>query len=141
MTQPELTETADRFVVTVADSTVTRCTVDYALTLVVGESEAHLYVTVEQPFWFRPSENEDEVRLAPEQEPEALGPVLSVLHRSIEEIVAHKDGLLEVRFAGGGALRAPATTDFEAWNVVGPHGLRLVAMPGGEVAVWKPQEG
>jgi Family of unknown function (DUF6188) len=43
-----------------------------------------------------------------------------------------------VRFVGGNELRVPSSDDYEAWTLVGPDGLRLVSMPGGELAIWKP---
>ncbi|MGH9077073.1 MAG: DUF6188 family protein [Acidimicrobiales bacterium] len=139
MTSVELTETPDRFVLRLADQEVTRCSVDFALTLVVGAAGNSLYLTMEQPFWFRPDEHSEEERFAPETEPERLGPVLLLLHRSVDEIVAQKDGLLVLRFAPSGAMTVPPSEEFEAWNIVGPDGLRIVAMPGGQLAVWKPR--
>lgn len=140
MSPADLIETADRFVLRIAGQEITRCSIDYALTLVLGSGDGAVYVTIEQPFWFRAEDGGDEARFVPEREPEALGPVLSVLHRSVEEVVAHRNGLLEVLLQGGGGLRAPATEEFEAWNVVGPDGMRFVALPGGDLAVWKPRE-
>lgn len=32
----------------------------------------------------------------------------------------------------------PPDEDFEAWNVAGPEGERVVSMPGGELAYWNP---
>lgn len=138
MSAADIVETSDRFVLRMTDQEVTRCSVDYAFTLVVGSGDGALYVTIEQPFWFRAENGGREARFVPEGEPEALGPVLSVLHRAVEEVVAHRNGLLEVLLRGGGALRAPASEEFEAWNVVGPGGMRFVALPGGNLAVWRP---
>jgi Family of unknown function (DUF6188) len=36
--------------------------------------------------------------------------------------------------------RVPAAEDFEAWELVGPDGLRTVSLPGGDLAVWQPDE-
>ncbi len=58
----------------------------------------------------------------------------------VDEILAFKDGSLEIRFAGSAELRVPPHADFEAWNVVGPNHLRLVALPGRELAVWTSDE-
>ena len=138
MSLADLIEETDRFVLRMSDTKVTRCSIDYALTLVLGAGDTAVYVTIEQPFWFLPEGGGSETGFVPETAPEALGPVLSVLHRSVEEIIAHRNGLLEVRVRGGGALRVPASDEFEAWNVVGPDGMRFVAMPGGDLAVWKP---
>lgn len=33
-------------------------------------------------------------------------------------------------------LEVPASADHESWNIAGPDHIRLVSMPGGEVATW-----
>jgi hypothetical protein len=38
-------------------------------------------------------------------------------------------------------LRAPIGEDYESWNIVGPAGLRIVSLPGGELAIWSPDRG
>lgn len=138
MSYIDLIETTESFVVRIANQEVTRCSVDYAVTLVVGSGAGAFYVTIEQPFWFRAHDAGSEAWFIPEREPEKLGPVLSLLHRPVEQIVARRDGELELWLGGRAVLSAPATEEFEAWNIVGPDGMRFVAMPGGDLAVWKP---
>jgi hypothetical protein len=139
MSVVDFIETDESFVLRIADQVITRCSIDYALTLVLGSGATAVYVTVEQPFWFRSADGGSEAKFVPEREPEAMGPGLSVMHRSVMEIVAHRDGVLEVVLQGGAALRVPPSTEFEAWNIVGPDDMRLVARPGGDLAVWKPR--
>lgn len=46
------------------------------------------------------------------------------------------DGTLTVTFADGDELRVPSDPDYESWTVTGPRGLRVVCLPGGELACW-----
>lgn len=45
------------------------------------------------------------------------------------------DGHLRLS-VGGHEVRVAPDEGFESWNVVGPDQQRVVAMPGGELAVW-----
>lgn len=53
---------------------------------------------------------------------------------------AFKDGHLEISFTEGGHLAVPADEGFEAWEFVGPQGVRALCLPGGELALWSPPE-
>ena len=59
---------------------------------------------------------------------------------AMQEVVnadAFKDGHLEVVFSRGTTLRVPTDESFEAWEFVGPDGLRTVSLPGGDLGVWR----
>jgi hypothetical protein len=136
----ELVEAADRWVVPMAGLTVTQCRLDYAFSLVVaGKAEDSYYVTIEEPFTVRTPGGADDVVLDPEGDPTRMAPALGLLRQDLEEAIAFKDGRLELTFVDGTALSAAVSEDHEAWNVVGPAGLRIVSMPGGELAVWTPE--
>lgn len=133
----ELVETADRWLVPMAGLTVTQCRLDYAFSLVVaGEPASSFEVRIEQPFVV--AGHNDELVLDPEGEPAAMSPALSVLRQDVEQASAFKDGRLEMTFGDGAVLRVPVSADYEAWNIVGPAGLRIVSLPGGELAIWSP---
>ena len=139
MSSETLVEAADHWALPLTGREVTRCCVDYAVTLAFGETDGSIYVTIEQPLWFKAVTAADEQQFVPVGPPDALGPVLSVLRNPISRAVAYKDGRLEMDFADGSLLRVPVSEAFEAWSLVGPEGLRLVSLPGGELAVWRPQ--
>jgi hypothetical protein len=138
----ELVEAADRWLVPVVGLTVTQCRLDYAYTLVLaGEDEGSFYVTIEQAFSVAASLEVEGLVVDPERDPVQVAPALRVLRQDVERAVAFKDGRLELTFGDGAVLRAPASEDYESWNIVGPAGLRLVSLPGGELAVWSPEAG
>jgi hypothetical protein len=135
-----LAEASDHWVLPIRGREVTQCCIDYAFTLVFWDANGSFSLRIEQPFWFRVGGESDGAVFVPEGPSAELGPVLTVVHWLVERAVAHKDGRLEIDFAEGGALRVPVSNKFEAWNVVGPAGLRVVSLPGGELAVWKPED-
>lgn len=138
----ELIEAADRWLVPVAGLTVTQCRLDFAFTLVLaGEDEGLFYVTIEEAFSVAASAEAEGLVVDPEGDPVQMAPALRVLRQDVERAVAFKDGRLELAFGDGAVLRAPLGKGYESWNIAGPAGLRLVSMPGGELAVWSPEVG
>ncbi len=137
MSSRELVEGADNWELPLEGREVTQCCVDYALTLILGEPDATFSLAIEQRFWFAANDCDAEM-FVPESSPAALGPPLAVLHQSVKRAIAYKDGRLELEFSDGMRLRVPASEKFEAWNLVGPAGLRLVSLPSGGLAVWQP---
>ncbi len=139
MSVSELLDAGDHWVLPLDGREVTQCCVDYAVTLVFSaEPDVTFHVALEEPFWLTTGGDGGEEMFDPEGPPAALGPALGVLRQSVERAVAYKDGRLEVAFADGTQLRVRAGEKFEAWNLVGPAGLRLVSLPGGDLAVWQP---
>lgn len=133
----ELIEAADRWLVPMAGLTVMQCRVDYAFSLIAADGlDGWFEVRIEQPFVV--ASPGKELLLDPAGEPAAMAPALSVLHQTVVEAVAFKDGRLELMFGDGRVLRVPIGKDHEAWNVVGPGGLQIVSLPGGELAIWSP---
>jgi hypothetical protein len=131
----DLVDTPDAWVLQVPGLTITQCRIDYAFTLVLeAERGASFEIRIEQPFsvWRQDAEHE----LDAEADPTDIAPALSLLHQGVTLAVAFKDGRLELTFDNGDLLRVPASEDYEPWNVVGPEGLRIVSLPGGDLGIW-----
>ena len=129
----EPVESDDGWILPVAGQQVTRCTVDYAalgLLLINGVN-----LNIEGELTYRgPAGVEYTVDI--EAEPASAAPLLSLLRKNVRAGKAFKDGRLEVHFEGGESIHVPADQKFEAWEVIGPRGFRIVSMPGGELAIW-----
>jgi Family of unknown function (DUF6188) len=69
-----------------------------------------------------------------------LAPFLRIVRRTVEEAIAFTDGRLSVTIDDGTLIEVPVDPQFEAWNAAGPggiDGLKVVSLPGGELAIWK----
>jgi hypothetical protein len=61
---------------------------------------------------------------------------LGLFGAKVLSAVAFKTGSLRLVFGNGFHLNSRADPDFEAWEVLGPEGRRIIPMPGGELAIW-----
>lgn len=122
-----------------AGCAVVQCCVDWALTLRLEHPSGTFEVRIEQPFTFT-SATGSEVLLVPENDPTGLGPVLACSRTAVEEAAASDDGELAMSFADGSSIRIRSSPDHEAWGLTGPAGLRVVSVPGGELAIWQPDQ-
>jgi Family of unknown function (DUF6188) len=131
----DLVETSDRWVLPIGDESVVACCIDYAITLRFGNEVS---VRIEQPFVYRTGDGVEHL-IVPEGNPVRLAPALAVTRLVVRQGFAFKDGHLELRFADGSLVSVPATEDLEPWELVGPEGLRVVSVPGGDLAIWRSQ--
>lgn len=132
-----LDERSDHWRVAQGGVEIIRLAVDYAVTFIMKSDSGAIEIRIGAPFLLT-DPNGNEQLLVPEGDPTQLGPVLSLLHRSADYVAAFKDGHLEVLFDDGTRVSIPPEEGLEAWELSGPMGLRLVSIPGGEVAVWLP---
>lgn len=134
---PLLEERRDRWLIAQEGGVVARLTFDYAVSLTVDTNHGPVELRIGGPFVVTSPSGQEHI-LIPEGEPERLGHALTLVRQRVGHISAFKDGHLEVAFTDGGNLGVPAEEGLEAWELSGPGGLRVVALPGGEVAVWSP---
>jgi hypothetical protein len=62
-----------------------------------------------------------------------------ILAAALNEIISTAivdSGTLNLTFSNGTVLRVEPHQMYEAWTVTGPRGMKVVSMPGGELAVW-----
>jgi hypothetical protein len=94
-------------------------------------------VRVETPFILRI----DGLELEIEPGRDSDAPAVTQLSGHIVSLAAADEaGGLRIEFVGGARLLAGPDSNFEAWTVAGPGGLKVVCGPGGELSVWSPQE-
>ncbi|MBB5153527.1 DUF6188 family protein [Saccharopolyspora phatthalungensis] len=67
-------------------------------------------------------------------------PLKSLAEQSISHASVENDGTLGVTFANGNELRVQPSPSYEAWTVAGPRGMKVVCMPGEELAIWNATE-
>jgi|GraSoiStandDraft_39_1057311.scaffolds.fasta_scaffold1580378_1 Family of unknown function (DUF6188) len=103
---------------------------------ILDPDRENVMITVEQEFCL--NVRGQEYLISP-KEPTRLGPLFLVLHKTINAALAFKNGVLEIEFIDGDKLRVRPHPKYEAWSIVGDRGLRIISVPGGDLAVWKPQ--
>ncbi len=130
-----LVEADDRWLLPLAGRSVERVCIDFAVTLVITGG---LELRIEQPFVIEGADG-SEALLVPEGDPDRLAAAVTLARREVATAEAFKDGHLEIGFADGAHLEVPADEGFEAWELVGPGGLRTVSLPGGDLAVWRAE--
>jgi Family of unknown function (DUF6188) len=117
---------------------VTRCCIDSQGVLVLCENL--IEIAISEPFTLVTSSGSRYVLdPAPSTGPASLAPILQVMWQIIGTGTAFNDGRLELGFRNGSWIGVPAGKDFEAWTLAGPggiDGLKIVSIPGGELAIW-----
>lgn len=122
----------DGWVLSPADTGV-RVQVDYALSLLT--SDGYVF-RIEQPLTLTDHDGRRHL-LIPEGDPAKLAPALALARTAMLVANAFDDGHLELAFGAGLTIEVPSTADFESWEACGPEGLKLVALPGGGLSVWR----
>lgn len=131
----QLIEYDDYWVVApLGGKTVTRCFVDHAFGIEYWDRGRETTIRIEGNFVFRVSGAEH--RLSPEQ-PTALGPALSIIHKAVVSTKVYKGGCLEVNFSDGSGLSVEPDAAYEAWEIVGSGSLRVVCAPEGRLSIWE----
>jgi hypothetical protein len=112
--------------------TVTRVSFDEALTILTSaayqfqiESPLSLVKAGEPPRVFEPA-NPDATVID----------LVGLLRKRLRSTDVLDDGTLKMQFSNDCELVVPASPDFEAWQIIGPHDQLMVCTPGGELAVW-----
>jgi hypothetical protein len=113
--------------------TVSRCLVDHAFALELLDDETFV-VRIEADFSL--VQGEKTFQLSP-SDPQSLGPALALFGRVIRLAHASDDGELQIVFEDGQCLSVKSDPRYEAWELVGPNGMRAVCEAGGSIAVWQ----
>lgn len=77
----------------------------------------------------------------PDAHPEDLGPILRSARSGLLKGRVGSDGHLELQFGDGMLVDVPTSDEYEPWQIVSSSGLRVISMPGGQLAIWQPSQG
>lgn len=128
---------ADRLVTVelrIAGQRVSGAIVGFTVAFRLG-SDSDFEVQIEGGIELR-AENGDALGASSEKYDEIRPEIESLIGSTIISATADDSGLLSIEFDSKVQLRVPADGHYEAWNVVGPGGYRIVCLPGGELAIW-----
>ena len=131
-------DAGDRWELALEGPAVVRCCFDFAVALSMSTPSTTWELRIEQPF-LAVAPGGTELFVIPE-EAAHVEVVLRLLRATAVEVSAFKEGSFEARFSDGTILQVPPSEGFEAWTLSGPDGIRLVSLPGGDLAVWGTEE-
>lgn len=130
--QFSLVEADDRWLLPLPGCRVDRVCIDFAVVLLLTGG---LELRIGGPFLIVNTDG-SEKQLVPEGAPDGLAAAVTLARRELDSVEAFKNGNLRVSFVDDTYLKVQFD-EFEAWELVGPGGLLLVSMPGGDLAVWR----
>lgn len=124
-------EKFDTYEIALPDLVVAACRRDSGmLQLELHAPHVSWTVTIEGAFSVR-RENDDDQALPTPQISDLVG-------ESVRLIRARKaDGELEIKLGHDRIVTVEPDNDYEAWQMYSSNGERLIATPGGGIAVWK----
>ncbi len=116
---------------------VTQCCVDIRLVLnFLGDGPSRT-VSIESVFELTLPDGQ--LLLLQPGENSTMGPTLLLHGKTARDAVAYSDGALQIRFTDGTSVRVPRNDDYEAWELTGEDGYRVVATPQGGLVTWAPR--
>jgi hypothetical protein len=124
----------DAMNLSVVGRTIDRVSFDYAIEFLISDGAT---VRLESTFSLTIN-NQSQIFVRPEQPGVAARPIIEL----IGEVVAHASvsqdsGTLHLRLSNEASLSVPADKSYEAWTFTDRDGSRVVALPGGGIAVWQ----
>lgn len=125
----------DSWELPIGGEVVARCCVDRAFSIEFGRNTMKYALRMEGAFSISDG---GEVKQLSAERPEALAPALLLFGKEVRSCHAAKRGSLDIAFTDGVRLRVEPDESFEAWEMSGVDGLRMVSGPGGALSVWQP---
>ena len=98
-------------------------------------TDAGWWISIESDIQY--SQGEQELRQLSGDDSGTASILSPVLCGYIIQSVTIADNGLILHFSSNAKLVALTDDEFEAWNIVGPRGQRVVSTPGGELATWQ----
>lgn len=129
----KLIEENDKWILSMSGREVTRCLVDYAFGIELWEPNDQISIRINSTFSFKTRTEVQNISL---MDVVTLGPVLSITHETIRNAIAYKNGRLSLEVSNDFKLDVPADANYEAWEINGEDGAKVVSLPGGGLSIW-----
>lgn len=128
-----MVEHDDRWIINLRGLTVVEIGISYHLSLLL-DTEARVILGCPFKLTQGVDEGRQDVTLDPERQD--VTAAIGLFGAKILSAVAFKTGSVRLVFDNGWHLNSRADPSFEAWEVLGPGGWRIISMPEGKLAVW-----
>ncbi|MCB9451589.1 MAG: hypothetical protein H6672_09120 [Anaerolineaceae bacterium] len=126
----------DHWLLPIEMGVVVRCTFDYGCVLEIAWRGLSINVRIEGDILFRTKDGE---KILSGEDATLLTEILLILNQKVDSAKVFKDGKLVLDFSNEVTLAASSSVEYEAWQITSSNGLRIVCMPGGELAIWRPE--
>ncbi|MFC1436650.1 DUF6188 family protein [Streptacidiphilus sp. N1-10] len=133
MSESSLTEHDDRWIMNLRGLTVVGIGISYQLSLCL---DTQARVVLGCPFQLTQGVGDGRRDVVLDPGRQDVAAAIGLFGARVLSAVASKTGSMRLVFDNGCHLNSRADPSFEAWEVRGPGGWRIVSMPGGELAVW-----
>lgn len=131
----ELIESYDCYTIHLDGFEVEGVVVDHDVTLRLASALGQmLIIRLEEPFSWK--QDQKSITLSAD-DPSALPIISSLGHKETRSVTIWKNGDLEIELSNAGLISVRPNGLYEAWELSEPNGLRIVCMPGGELAIWR----
>lgn len=104
---------------------------DYAMTL---ETDTGVKLNIENDYTIHTASTSWNV--SPEPVSADSEQAAHLVDHTISTATSDETGGLNISFIDGARVTVEADPDYEAWNLAGPDGRKVVCLPGGELATW-----
>ena len=122
----------DSWLIDVSGWQITQCAVDYAFTVHCDGGQTSVSFRISGRFVVRDDDGASQTIDVETDGPATVVPALRMLHQTVEEARALKDGTLVIRTTNGITLTAPPDPKYEAWEISSRHReISMVSLPGG----------
>jgi hypothetical protein len=98
-----------------------------------GADRQEFMLQIESPLILKPHEKQSMV-LKPSDYSRHLAKTLA---SGPLDMWINENGSIDVSFADKTLLYVAPSEDFEAWNLTGSDGIKIVSLPGGQISVWE----
>ncbi|MBF9072844.1 DUF6188 family protein [Streptacidiphilus fuscans] len=133
MSESLLAEHEDRRIMNLRGLAVTEIGISYQLSLRL-DSDARVVLACPSTLTLGVDDGRQDVFLDPGRQDVVAA--IGLFGAKVLSAVAFKTGSMRLVFDNGCHLNSRADPSFEAWEVLGPGGWRIISMPGGKLAVW-----
>ena len=116
---------------------ISRIIIDYALTLEIQGDRNNLSIRIENQFSLLLGDQCIDISNSKATE---FYHAIQLLNKSVKYIKAYKNGSLEIFLLENLVVFVPSDDEYESWMIYGTNGLKIVSSPGGELAIWRPED-
>ena len=136
MSQIELIESDNDYIINLPDAIVFRCIVDYAFSIEMSLNNRSLVLSIETEFIINKNNTIHHLDI---ENKDSLIQGLLLIGKKVKRLEISHEGLAKVILESAQII-VKSHDEFEAWQVHTDDGMLIVCMPGGDLAIWESKD-